>query len=114
MENLISENMKTKTMIKREARIEKLKQDIEKLTAQLVEQEDLLKEDQRRVIERSLMNLNRTLSVDNSQLTFDEIIQFIDFVKNDKDLSLEETKAMIDKMKPKNDDQAEQSHPAHH
>lgn len=114
MENLISENMKTKTMTKREARIEKIKQDIEKMTAQLVEQEDLLKEEQKRVIERSLMNLNRTLSVDNSQLTFDEIIQFIDFVKNDKELSLEETKAMIDKMKPKNDDQAEQSQPVYH
>lgn len=114
MENLISENMKTKTMTKREARIGKIKQDIEKLTAQLVEQEDLLKEEQRRVIERSLMNLNRTLSVDNSQLTFDEIIQFIDFVKNDKELSLEETKAMIDKMKPKNDDPAERFQPAHH
>ena len=84
------------------------------MNAQLAEQEELLKEEQRRVIERSLMNLNRTLSVDDSQLTFDEIIQFIDFVKNDKDLSLEETKAMIDKMKPKNDNQAELSHPAYH
>lgn len=114
MENLISENMKTKTMTKRESRIEKIKQDIKKMTAQLVEQEDLLKEEQKRVIERSLMNLNRTLSVDNSQLTFDEIIQFIDFVKNDKELSLEETKAMIDKMKPKNDNQTERFQPAHH
>ena len=106
--------MKTKAMTKRETRIDKLKQDIKKMNAQLAEQEELLKEEQRRVIERSLMNLNRTLSVDDSQLTFDEIIQFIDFVKNDKDLSLEETKAMIDKMKPKNDNQAELSHPAHH
>lgn len=106
--------MKAKAMTKRETRIDKLKQDIKKMNAQLAEQEELLKEEQRRVIERSLMNLNRTLSVDDSQLTFDEIIQFIDFVKNDKDLSLEETKAMIDKMKPKNDNQAELSHPAYH
>ena len=105
--------MKTKAMTKREARIEKLKQDIKKMNAQLAEQEELLKEEQRRVIERSLMNLNRTLSVDDSQLTFDEIIQFIDFVKNDKDLSLEETKVMIDKMKPKDASQAELSYPAH-
>jgi Na+/phosphate symporter len=113
MENLISENMKTKAMTKRETRIDKLKQDIKKMNAQLAEQEELLKEEQRRVIERSLMNLNRTLSVDDSQLTFDEIIQFIDFVKNDKALSLEETKAMIDKMKPKNANQTELSHPVH-
>jgi len=101
MENLISEKMKTKTMIKREKRIERIKNDIDELKHQLREQEEILKEEQTRVIERSVNTLNKTLSVDDSNLTLDEIIEFIDFVNNDKELTLEETKDLLSKMKPK-------------
>src|SRR5699024_10029190 len=87
MENLISEKMKTKTMIKREKRIERIKNDIDELKHQLREQEEILKEEQTRVIERSVNTLNKTLSVDDSNLTLDEIIEFIDFVNNDKELT---------------------------
>lgn len=73
MENLISENMKTKTMIKREKRIERIKEDINKLEKQLAEQEEILKEEQTKAIERSVNNLNKTLSVDDGNLTLDEI-----------------------------------------
>lgn len=100
MENLISENMKTKTMINREKRIARIKEDIKESKEQLAEQEGILKEEQTRIIERSINNLNKTLSVDDSNLTLDEIIKFIDFVNNDKELTLEETKELINKMKP--------------
>lgn len=101
MENLISEKMKTKTMVNREKRIERLKDEIEKLEIQLEEQKEILKEEQTRAIEKSVNDLNRTLSVDDSNLTLDEIIEFIDFVNNDKKLTLEETKDLLSKMKPK-------------
>lgn len=100
MENLISEDMKTKTMINREKRIARIKKDIKESKEQLAEQEGILKEEQTRIIERSINNLNKTLSVDDSNLTLDEIIKFIDFVNNDKELTLEETKELINKMKP--------------
>lgn len=101
MENLISEKMKTKTMVNREKRIERIKDEIEKLEIQLEEQKEILKEEQTRAIEKSVNDLNRTLSVDDSNLTLDEIIEFIDFVNNDKKLTLEETKDLLSKMKPK-------------
>lgn len=104
MENLISENMKTKTMIKREKRIERIKEDINKLEKQLAEQEEILKEEQTRAIERSVNNLNKTLSVDDGNLTLDEIVKFIDFINNDKELTLDETKELLNKMKPNSKD----------
>lgn len=100
MEHLISEEMKTDTMKKREKRIERIKRDIEKAQQQLSEQEELLKEDQMRAVERSISHLNKALSVGDRHATLDDIISFIDFVNNDKDLTLEETKVLIDKMRP--------------
>lgn len=104
MENLISEDMKTKTMIKREKRIERIKEDIKKSEKQLAEQEAILKEEQTRAIERSVNNLNKTLSVDDGNLTLDEIVKFIDFINNDKELTLDETKELLNKMKPNSKD----------
>lgn len=77
IKSIVSEEMKTKTMINRENRIKKYKEDIKDIEKKISEEEETLEEEYNRIINRELSSLSDLLSKKEVNITLDKLVSMI-------------------------------------
>lgn len=78
IKSIVSEEMKTKTMINREKRIKRYNEDIKNIEEKIKEEEETLEEEYNRIINKELSSLSDLLSKKEVNITLDKLVKMIE------------------------------------
>lgn len=78
LKSIVSKEMKTKMMVNREERIERLKKDIIDTEKKIEDEEEILEEEYNRIINKELSSLSKVFSEMDLNITLDKFVNMID------------------------------------